>query len=149
MVIYELSRAWCLTDDGKIMTGRVPYSTERTDFLVIKAIMQSELPGSLDHPSIPKFAEAVLAKCWSTEPSSRPTMIWCSECFSWKTVELFDTCYGNSLDRAPSDYQTEGDGWRGVRNPVSSTTYEFDFALNLHGVGCVVRPSFPSCPSQL
>lgn len=109
-----------------------------TDFLVIKAIMQGELPASFDHPSISKFVEGVLVQCWSTEPGSRPSMAWCSEHFVWQTVKLFNERYGNHLERVPPDYTTEGDGWRAIRNPAAVKTYEFDFGAKFPEVRCVV-----------
>lgn len=120
------------------MTSRIPYVKERTDFLVIKAIMQGELPASLDHPSISKSLAEMLAKCWSIEPGSRPTMTWCSECFAWQTLKLFDAYYGHHINGISPNHKTEGDGWRAVRNPAALKTYKFEFTLDFPGVRYVV-----------
>lgn len=102
--------------------------------------MRGKRPASLDDPSIPRFAAEMLAKCWSTEPGSRPTMTWCSEFFPWQTAKLFNACYGCNLDRIPPSHKSEGDGWCAVRNPASPRTYEFRFASKHLQSRCVVRP---------
>lgn len=124
------------------MTSRVPYAKERTDFLVIKAVMQGKLPASFDHPFIPKFAVEVLVQCWSAEPTSRPTMSWCFEVTSRQTLEQFDPFCEGKFDSISPKYKTESDGLRTIRNPISPKTYDFYLHQASHSRGALTV--FPS-----
>lgn len=60
------------------MTDDIPYKAYRNDYKVIQAIVQGELPGSVEHRSIEGILGEALAKSWLTDAALRPTMEWCS-----------------------------------------------------------------------
>lgn len=124
------------------MTDRIPYESERSDFSVVLSIAQGKLPASIETLPVQDFGKQVLAKCWSLEAMSRPTMSWCSEVLAHRTTELFRAYCRAKFATIPSHYKSEGEGWHAIRDPDSVKACEFEFALHFPDILCVVWPSF-------
>lgn len=61
-----------------MLTGRRPYGTKPTDVVVIAALLRDELPSetedlSIDAPDLKRL----LNKCWSIQPTERPSATYC------------------------------------------------------------------------
>lgn len=117
------------------MTDCIPYQSERSEYLVILAIMQGKLPASIGDASIPDFGNEVLAACWSPDPAKRPSMTWCSEVLTRRTTALFGTYCSADFKDIPSEYKAEGDGWEAVVNPDVPKIFDIELLSGLPDLG--------------
>lgn len=127
--------------DMQVVTGDMPYSSARTESLVIRAIGRGELPAEVKKLSIPSYAKKLLARCWSVKAELRPTMTWCSTVLAAQTTNLaplFESYCNGDFGDFPSDFKVEGDAWHAIRNPAVPTVYDCEFLPTSHHL-------LPSC----
>lgn len=61
-----------------MLTGRRPYGTKPTDVAVIAALLRDELPSETeDLPIDAPDLKLLLKKCWSIQPTERPSATYC------------------------------------------------------------------------
>lgn len=94
--------------------------------------MQNRLPASAEDPMIPDFGREVLGKCWSHDPTVRPTMTWCSEVLAWKTTSLFKEYQRDDWGHIPPEYETRCNGLKIVFNPDSRVTLDFTISAEFN-----------------
>ncbi|KAG8896066.1 hypothetical protein FRC00_006548, partial [Tulasnella sp. 408] len=62
----------------EVLTGRRPYATKTTDLAVIAALLRNELPNETeDLPIDVPDLKLLLIKCWSVQPTERPSATYC------------------------------------------------------------------------
>ncbi|KIO26920.1 hypothetical protein M407DRAFT_23857, partial [Tulasnella calospora MUT 4182] len=69
----------------EVMTNSIPFQHVRKDSMVIKQVIQGDLPSVTDHIRMSLILQlcSITIKCWSINPSDRPTAKDCVKLISW------------------------------------------------------------------
>lgn len=115
----------------------------RNEFQVMRALSQGGLPASLpdviseddefakvshwhflkEAVDADHIAVRILQRCWKTDPSARPSALWCSEVLTHRRTRLFDVyCAEYNPPTPPSEYTCRGSDWSITRNPEPNQT---------------------------
>ncbi|KIO26918.1 hypothetical protein M407DRAFT_23856 [Tulasnella calospora MUT 4182] len=69
----------------EVMTGFIPFQNVRKDSMVIKRVIQGDLPSVTNHVRMSLIMQlcSIIIKCWSINPSERPTAEDCRKFIAW------------------------------------------------------------------
>ena len=66
----------------QVLTGEVPFSSLKTNWTVLQAVLQGDRPSRPGHPSCTDGLWALIQRCWHHEPHLRPEIPEVSQTFS-------------------------------------------------------------------
>ena len=66
----------------QVLTGEVPFSSEKTNWKVSQAVLRGDRPSRPVHPSCTDGLWALTQRCWDQDPGSRPDILEVSQIFS-------------------------------------------------------------------
>ena len=66
----------------QVLTGEVPFSNEKTNWVVAPAVLRGDRPPRPEHPSFTDSLWALIQRCWDHDPHSRPEITEVSHTFS-------------------------------------------------------------------
>ena len=66
----------------QVLTGEVPFSSEKTNWMVAPAVLRGDRPSRPKHPSFTDGLWALIQRCWNHDPGLRPEIVEVSQTFS-------------------------------------------------------------------
>ena len=66
----------------QVLTGEVPFSSEKTNWMVLQAVLRGDRPSRPEHPSCTDGLWELIQRCWDHEPHSRPDILEVLQTFS-------------------------------------------------------------------
>lgn len=117
----------------KILADRQPYHDIKRDQAVILALSQGKPPADIKTLQVPHPVKALLKRCWSTNPTTRPTLARC-ESLLLQTLRLVES---RGPDVATGTMEAEGwaiasrfdaksEEWYAYRNPEDEKAIRVD-----------------------
>ena len=56
----------------QVLTGEVPFSSLKTNWIVVQAVLKGDRPSRPEHPSCTGSLWALIQRCWDEDPHLRP-----------------------------------------------------------------------------
>ena len=66
----------------QVLTGEVPFSNDKTNRMVLQAVLRGDRPSRPIHPSCTDGLWALTQRCWDQDPGLRPEILEVSQTFS-------------------------------------------------------------------
>lgn len=66
----------------QVLTGEVPFVSEKTDWMVALAVLRGDRPPRPEHPSFTDGLWALIQRCWDHDSRLRPAIPEVSKTFS-------------------------------------------------------------------
>ena len=66
----------------QVLTGEVPFISEKTNWTVAPAVLRGDRPSRPEHPSCTDDLWALIKRCWDQDPGLRPEIPEVSQTFS-------------------------------------------------------------------
>ena len=66
----------------QVLTGEVPFSSEKTNWMVVQAVLTGGRPSRPEHRSCTDDLWALIQRCWDQDPGLRPEILEVSQTFS-------------------------------------------------------------------
>ena len=66
----------------QVLTGEIPFSNEKTNWMVLQAVLRGDRPSRPEHPSCTDNLWALTQRCWDQDPHLRPEILEVSQTFS-------------------------------------------------------------------
>ena len=70
------------TAPTQVLTGEVPFSSEKTNWTVLQAVFRGDRPPRPVHSSCTDGLWALTQRCWDQDPGMRPDILEVSQTFS-------------------------------------------------------------------
>ena len=59
----------------QVLTGEVPFSSQKTNWTVVQAVLRGDRPSRPAHPSFTDDLWALIQRCWDEDPGLRPDIL--------------------------------------------------------------------------
>ena len=91
MVTIEVYREWSeihvhsvliIAPPTQVLTGEVPFSSLKTNWTVVQAVLRGDRPSRPEHPSCTDGLWSLIQRCWDEDPGLRPEIPEVSQTFS-------------------------------------------------------------------
>lgn len=85
----------------QVMTENIPFHDVKKDTIVIKRVIQGDLPPITEHArmSLTRDLCSLMSQCWNDNPSQRPTGEECRKLLNWMvSVEVSAQTYLNTTN---------------------------------------------------
>ena len=56
----------------QVLTGEIPFSSVKTNWMVMQAVLKGDRPSRPKHPSCTNDLWALIKRCWNKDPQLRP-----------------------------------------------------------------------------
>ena len=66
----------------QVLTGEVPFRNEKTNWMVLQAVLRGDRPSRPVHPSCTDGLWALIQRCWDQDIGLRPDIVEISQSFS-------------------------------------------------------------------
>ena len=66
----------------QVLTGEIPFSSLKTNWTVVQAVLKGDRPSRPEHPSCTDNLWALTQRCWDEDPLLRPEILEVSQAFS-------------------------------------------------------------------
>jgi hypothetical protein len=66
----------------QVLTGEVPFSSEKMNWMVAVAVLKGDRPSRPEHPSFTDDLWELIQRCWDNDPRLRPEILEVSQTFS-------------------------------------------------------------------
>ena len=66
----------------QVLSGEVPFSSQKTNWTVLQAVLKGDRPSRPGHPSCTDGLWALIQRCWDEDPHLRPEILEVSQIFS-------------------------------------------------------------------
>ena len=66
----------------QVLTGEVPFSNEKTNWMVVVAVLRGDRPSRPEHPSFTDGLWRLIQRCWHQDPHLRPEIPEVSQTFA-------------------------------------------------------------------